>query len=229
MRRGFPRGTENCRIGQTRCTAQILAGWAWPSATQSGTAAAAEYNKHNIYYVDVSHNDGYINLYAPMTHFVVSAGQTVSQGEVPGILRVRICILRLPAKIAAEPARTSPHTGTVHGGFAYEPPKELQNKQAGLHKQACLGWSKRVPIRTKARRTTEVRLALYWWTQRDSNPRPLGCEPNALPTELWARIADAQRVQANRPLRCCTIIARSDGKCNGEFIELCNQAILAEK
>ena len=21
-----------------------------------------------------------------------------------------------------------------------------------------------------------------WWTQRDSNPRPLGCEPNALPT-----------------------------------------------
>ena len=27
-----------------------------------------------------------------------------------------------------------------------------------------------------------------WWTQRDSNPRPLGCEPNALPAELWARM-----------------------------------------
>ena len=27
-----------------------------------------------------------------------------------------------------------------------------------------------------------------WWTRRDSNPRPLGCEPNALPTELWAHI-----------------------------------------
>ena len=26
-----------------------------------------------------------------------------------------------------------------------------------------------------------------WWTQRDSNPRPLGCEPNALPAELWAQ------------------------------------------
>ena len=24
------------------------------------------------------------------------------------------------------------------------------------------------------------------WTQRDSNPRPFGCEPNALPTELRA-------------------------------------------
>ena len=27
-----------------------------------------------------------------------------------------------------------------------------------------------------------------WWTRRDSNPRPLGCEPNALPTELRARL-----------------------------------------
>ena len=25
-----------------------------------------------------------------------------------------------------------------------------------------------------------------WWTWRDSNPRPLGCEPNALPAELQA-------------------------------------------
>ncbi len=27
-----------------------------------------------------------------------------------------------------------------------------------------------------------------WWTWRDSNPRPLGCEPNALPAELQARV-----------------------------------------
>ena len=31
------------------------------------------------------------------------------------------------------------------------------------------------------------RLPCSWWTRRDSNPRPLGCEPNALPTELRAR------------------------------------------
>ena len=34
-----------------------------------------------------------------------------------------------------------------------------------------------------------VRICTIWWTQRDSNPRPLGCEPNALPAELWAHIA----------------------------------------
>lgn len=27
---------------------------------------------------------------------------------------------------------------------------------------------------------------LMWWTRRDSNPRPLGCEPNALPAALRA-------------------------------------------
>ena len=33
----------------------------------------------------------------------------------------------------------------------------------------------------------KVRIILIWWTRRDSNPRPLGCEPNALPAELWAQ------------------------------------------
>ena len=28
----------------------------------------------------------------------------------------------------------------------------------------------------------KVRIILFWWTRRGSNPRPLGCEPNALPT-----------------------------------------------
>ena len=32
-----------------------------------------------------------------------------------------------------------------------------------------------------------VRPMSIWWTWRDSNPRPLGCEPNALPAELQAR------------------------------------------
>ena len=33
-----------------------------------------------------------------------------------------------------------------------------------------------------------VRPIPVWWRWRDSNPRPLGCEPNALPAELQARI-----------------------------------------
>ena len=37
-----------------------------------------------------------------------------------------------------------------------------------------------------------------WWTQRDSNPRPLGCEPNALPAELWAHIAAFLRGFCNK-------------------------------
>ena len=27
----------------------------------------------------------------------------------------------------------------------------------------------------------------FWWTQRDSNPRPLACKASALPIELWAQ------------------------------------------
>lgn len=30
-------------------------------------------------------------------------------------------------------------------------------------------------------------VVLFWWTIRDSNPRPLRCERSALPTELIAR------------------------------------------
>ena len=36
----------------------------------------------------------------------------------------------------------------------------------------------------------KVRIILFWWTRRGSNPRPLGCEPNALPAELRAHIVD---------------------------------------
>ena len=32
--------------------------------------------------------------------------------------------------------------------------------------------------------------ATNWWTRRGSNPRPLGCEPNALPAELRAHVVD---------------------------------------
>ena len=53
-------------------------------ATKSGTVTAAEYNKYNGYYVAINHNDGYTSLYAHMTNYIVSPGQTVSQGEVIG-------------------------------------------------------------------------------------------------------------------------------------------------
>ena len=37
----------------------------------------------------------------------------------------------------------------------------------------------------------KVRIILFWWTRRGSNPRPLGCEPNALPAELRAHVVDS--------------------------------------
>ena len=33
----------------------------------------------------------------------------------------------------------------------------------------------------------KVRIILFWWTRRGSNPRPLGCEPNALPSGPHSR------------------------------------------
>ena len=47
---------------------------------------------------------------------------------------------------------------------------------------------------TKMRCANWVRQLAAWWTQRDSNPRPLGCEPNALPAELQAHISAAKGI-----------------------------------
>ena len=33
---------------------------------------------------------------------------------------------------------------------------------------------------------------IHWWRRRDSNPRPLGCEPNALPAELRPHFTNIQ-------------------------------------
>ena len=43
-------------------------------------------------------------------------------------------------------------------------------------------------FRILIKNSTPKRAVFDWWTRRDSNPRPLGCEPNALPTELRARV-----------------------------------------
>ena len=50
-----------------------------------------------------------------------------------------------------------------------------------------------------------VRPMSVWWTRRDSNPRPLGCEPNALPAELQALIDFFCGIDANHlPDACAT-------------------------
>ena len=35
-----------------------------------------------------------------------------------------------------------------------------------------------------------MKIKPVWWRRRDSNPRPLGCEPNALPAELRPHFVD---------------------------------------
>lgn len=53
-------------------------------ASRSGTVTTATYSSVYGYYVTINHGDGYSTLYGHMTHYTVSAGQTVSQGEVIG-------------------------------------------------------------------------------------------------------------------------------------------------
>ena len=53
-------------------------------ATRGGTVTAATYNSSAGYYVTINHGDGFSSSYLHMTHFIVSVGQTVSQGEVIG-------------------------------------------------------------------------------------------------------------------------------------------------
>ena len=53
-------------------------------ATRSGTVSTASYNGSAGYYVQINHGDGYRSIYMHMTHYVVSAGQNVSQGQVIG-------------------------------------------------------------------------------------------------------------------------------------------------
>lgn len=53
-------------------------------ASRSGTVSAATYSYDCGYYVQINHGDGYRSIYMHMTHYVVSAGQHVSQGQVIG-------------------------------------------------------------------------------------------------------------------------------------------------
>ena len=53
-------------------------------ATKSGTVTGATYGEANGYYVTINHGDGYSSIYAHMTNYVVSVGDSVKQGQLIG-------------------------------------------------------------------------------------------------------------------------------------------------
>lgn len=54
-------------------------------ATRAGTVTTAAYQAGGAgYYVSINHLDGFSSIYMHMTHYVVSAGQSVSQGQLIG-------------------------------------------------------------------------------------------------------------------------------------------------
>ena len=54
-------------------------------ATRAGTVTTASYQAGGAgYYVSINHQDGFSSIYMHMTHFVVSAGQSVAQGQLIG-------------------------------------------------------------------------------------------------------------------------------------------------
>ena len=55
-------------------------------AARSGKVTVATYGSTYGYYVTINHGDGYSSLYAHMTHYIVSKGQTVSKGQVIGYM-----------------------------------------------------------------------------------------------------------------------------------------------
>lgn len=53
-------------------------------ASRSGYVSTATYNYVYGYYVTINHMDGYSTLYGHMTHYIVSDGEYVTQGQVIG-------------------------------------------------------------------------------------------------------------------------------------------------
>lgn len=53
-------------------------------ASRGGTVTIASYSNSAGYYVTINHGDGFSSLYGHMTRYVVSVGQTVTQGQVIG-------------------------------------------------------------------------------------------------------------------------------------------------
>ena len=55
-------------------------------AARSGKVTVATYGGTYGFYVTINHGDGYSSLYAHMTHYIVSKGDTVSKGQVIGYM-----------------------------------------------------------------------------------------------------------------------------------------------
>lgn len=72
-------------------------------ATRSGTVTTATYGASGGYYVYINHGDGFTSIYLHMTHYIVSPGQSVSQGQVIGY-------------VGSTGASTGPH---LHFGIIY--------------------------------------------------------------------------------------------------------------
>ena len=72
-------------------------------ATRSGTVDTATYGSSGGYYVQINHGDGFRSIYLHMTHYIVSPGQHVSQGQVIGYC-------------GSTGASTGPH---LHFGISY--------------------------------------------------------------------------------------------------------------
>lgn len=53
-------------------------------ASRSGSVTIAKWSNSAGYYVSINHGDGYSSVYMHMTHYVVSKGQYVTQGQVIG-------------------------------------------------------------------------------------------------------------------------------------------------
>lgn len=69
-------------------------------ATKSGTVTTATFSSGYGYYVTINHGDGFSSLYGHMTHYTVSSGDYVNQGDLIGYVGstvtppARTCISR---------------------------------------------------------------------------------------------------------------------------------------
>lgn len=72
-------------------------------ASRSGQVTTATYSGDAGYYVSINHGDGFASVYMHMTHYVVKAGNYVSQGQLIGY-------------VGSTGASTGPH---LHFGISY--------------------------------------------------------------------------------------------------------------